>query len=82
MELQELIEKREIGANDDVKQRAKRLTEELHWVKEDAMNIWWFGPDNEGSNILISSKKGVQRMTEANDSINSAFQPATKRSTD
>ena len=43
------------------------------------MNIWCFGPENEGSNILIDSTKGVQYMTEAKDSMNSAFQAATKR---
>lgn len=77
-ELQELIEKGEIGPNDDIKGRAKRLAEEFGWEKDDAMRIWCFGPDNEGANILVDITKGVQYMNEIKDSLSSAFQGATK----
>lgn len=77
-ELQELIETGAIGPNDDAKGRAKRLVEEFEWEKDDALRIWCFGPDNEGSNILVDITKGVQYLNEVKDSMVSAFQGATK----
>jgi elongation factor 2 len=74
----ELIEKGEMGPKDDPKLRAKQLTEEFGWDKEDALRLWTFGPENAGPNILVDLTKGVQFMNEIRDSCESAFQWATK----
>jgi elongation factor 2 len=76
--LPDLIEKGELGPKDDPKLRAKRLNEEFEWDKEDAQRIWGFGPENAGPNMLIDMTKGVQFMNEIKDSMESAFQWATK----
>ena len=76
--LPELIEKGDIGPNDDIKLRGKRLTEEFGWEKEDVQRLWTFGPENQGPNMLVDLTKGVQFMNEIRDSCQSAFQWATK----
>jgi len=76
--LPELIEKGEIGPNDDIKLRGKRLVEEFQWEKEDVQRLWTFGPENQGPNMLVDLTKGVQFMNEIRDSCQSAFQWATK----
>mmetsp|Transcript_10272 Transcript_10272/g.8820 ORF Transcript_10272/g.8820 Transcript_10272/m.8820 type:complete len:837 (+) Transcript_10272:43-2553(+) len=74
----DLIEKGDIGPKDDVKARAKRLADEFEWDKEEALRIWCFGPENGGGNVLVDVTKGVQFMNEIRDSMDSAFQWATK----
>jgi len=76
--LPEIIEKGEMGPKDDQKLRAKRLTDEFGWDKDEAQRIWTFGPENAGPNILVDATKGVQFMNEIRDSCESAFQWATK----
>jgi len=77
-ELAQQIEKGDVGPNDDLKVRAKRLAEEFEWDKDDAQRIWTFGPENVGPNVLVDVTKGVQFMNEIRDSCQSAFQWATK----
>jgi elongation factor 2 len=74
----DLIEKGDMGPKDDPKLRAKRLNEEFEWDKEEAQRIWGFGPENAGPNMLVDMTKGVQFMNEIKDSMESAFQWATK----
>jgi len=76
--LPDLIEKGEIGPNDDIKIRSKRLCEEFFWEKDDAARLWTFGPENQGPNVLVDLTKGVQFMNEIKDSCQSAFQWASK----
>lgn len=78
MELQETIEKGEMGPNDDIQERSKRLVDEFGWDKTDAMGIWCFGPDNEGPNILVNATKGVQYLNEIKNFVCSAFQRVTE----
>jgi elongation factor 2 len=76
--LSEAIEKSEITVNDDIKVRSKKLVEEFQWEKDSTMKIWCFGPENQGANILVDLIKGIQYMNEIKDSMNIAFQHATK----
>lgn len=78
-DLPDLIEKGDVGPKDDIKTRAKRLAEEFEWEKDDAMNIWCFGPDNTGANMLVDLTKGVQFMNEIRDSLENSFQWSTKQ---
>ena len=45
---------------------------ELTW------QIWCFGPDGTGPNLLVDTTKGVQYLNEIKDSCVAAFQWATK----
>jgi elongation factor 2 len=73
-ELIQAIEKGDIGPNDDVKLRAKRLCDEFEWEKDDSTRIWCFGPDNNGPNVVVDISKGVQYLNEIKDSLVSGFQ--------
>ncbi|EGC30162.1 elongation factor 2 [Dictyostelium purpureum] len=79
MELQDAIEKgSDISSKDDAKSRANYLAENHEWDKNDAMNIWSFGPEASGANLLVNVTKGVQYLNEIKDSFVGAFQWATK----
>jgi elongation factor 2 len=67
-----------VTSKDDVKERAKILSEEYEWDKSEALKIWSYGPENTGPNILVDVTKGVQFMNEIKDSMESAFQWSTK----
>jgi len=77
-ELTDLIEAGKIGPRDDVKERQKVLTDNFGWDRNDALRIWGFGPDNQGTNILVDTTTGVQYMKDIKDSLQSAFQWATR----
>jgi elongation factor 2 len=76
--LPDAIEKGEVGPRDDPKLRTKKLVDDFGWDKNDTLKIWSFGPENTGPNMLIDMTKGVQYMNEIKDSMESAFQWATK----
>lgn len=77
-DLPDAVEKGRVSAKDDIKQRAKILSEEFDWDKDEALKIWAFGPENVGGNILTEKTSGVQYMNELKDSMESAWQWATK----
>jgi len=76
--LAEAIEKGEVAANDDPKNRAKILSETYGWDPTDARKVWCFGPDQRGENMLVDVTKAVQYLNEIKDSCVAAFQWATK----
>jgi elongation factor 2 len=76
--LAEAIDDFKIAPRDDPKARSKILSEEFGWDKELAKNIWCFGPDSAGANLLVDNTKGVQYLNEIKDSVVAAFQWATK----
>eukprot|EP01017_Pseudomicrothorax_dubius_P020190 TRINITY_DN2210_c0_g2_i6.p1 TRINITY_DN2210_c0_g2~~TRINITY_DN2210_c0_g2_i6.p1 ORF type:complete len:507 (+),score=113.23 TRINITY_DN2210_c0_g2_i6:131-1651(+) len=74
----EMIEKGEIGPNDDSKARTKILVEEFSWDRIDAGRLWTFGPEGSGPNILVNTTKGVQNLETIQDSLMTAFNWTTK----
>jgi elongation factor 2 len=76
--LVEAIEKEEIDPKGDVKTRAEKMAKEFDWDKTDALKIWCFGPENNGTNLLVDCVKGAQYLNEIKDSVCSAFQNASK----
>jgi elongation factor 2 len=79
-DLADLIEKGKLGPNTDAKERVKTLVDNFEWDKEEAQQIWTFGPENGGPNMLVDLTKGVQYMGEIRDSLESAFQWASRES--
>lgn len=77
-ELPVAIEDGKVGPRDDVKERAKLLADEFDWDVTDARRIWAFGPDGNGTNLLVDTTKGVQYLNEIKDSVVAAFNWATK----
>ena len=77
-ELSKAIDDDEVSMKDEVKARAKVLQEKYEWDPNDAKKIWCFGPDTTGPNILVDQTKQVQYLNEIQDSMEAAFQWATK----
>jgi len=77
-ELSALIEDEKIGPKSEAKERSKRLVDEFDWDKTDTQKIWAFGPDTNGPNLVVDTAKGVQFLNEIKDSVEAAFQWATR----
>jgi len=76
--LSKLIEDEVCGPKSETKERSRILVEDFQWDKTDSQKIWCFGPDTAGPNILVDVAKGVQFLNEIKDSMEAAFQWATK----
>ena len=72
------IENNAIKASDDVKITARALIDRFGWDQHDAKKLWSFGPENTGPNLLVDQTKAVQYLNEIRDSVQNAFQWATK----
>ena len=77
-ELSEAIEKDELTAKEDAKSRVRKLVDKFEWDVHDAKKIWCFGPETSGPNLLVDVTKAVQYLNEIKDSMEAAFQWATK----
>jgi elongation factor 2 len=77
-ELTDAIDNEEVGPRDETKARMKLLQEKYEWDPNDAKKIWCFGPDTTGPNLLVDQTKQVQYLQEIKDSMEAAFQWATK----
>ena len=76
--LAEDIDKGEVSARQEFKQRARYLAEKYEWDVAKARKIWCFGPDGTSPNILTDITKGVQYLSEIKNSVVAGFQWATK----
>jgi len=76
--LPEDIDKGDINARDEPKNRGKVLADKFGYDVNEARKIWCFGPDGTGPNILVDVTKGVQYLNEIKDSCVAGFQWATK----
>lgn len=54
------------------------MVDEYSWDPNDAVKIWCFGPETNGPNMLVDVTKAVQYLNEIKDSMEAAFQWATK----
>jgi len=74
------VDKGEINPEDEVKARARLLSETWpeDWNVADARSIWCFGlPPDGKSNVLVDQTKGVAYLNEIKDSMVGAFGQAT-----
>jgi len=76
--LAEDIDKGDVNARDDPKNRGKVLADKFGYDVNEARKIWCFGPDGTGPNILVDVTKGVQYLNEIKDSVVAGFQWAVK----
>ena len=78
MDLCDKIEDGAMGPRAEPKERSRILFEDYEWDKSDTQKIWCFGPDTNGANVFVDVAKGVQFLNEIKDSVEAAFQWATK----
>lgn len=73
------IENGQVGPRTEPKERARMLVEKFGWTDvTEARKLWSFGPDTCGPNVLVDKTRGAQYLNEAHDSLDSAFQWATR----
>ena len=77
-ELSKAIEDGDVTDKQEAKVRAKILQDTYEWDKNDALRVWCFGPDTTGPNLLCDTTKAVQYLHEIKDSLEAAFQWATR----
>jgi elongation factor 2 len=77
-ELSQQIEDDKISSKQEQKERQRMLQDEHEWDPNDAKKIWCFGPDTTGPNMVVDVTKQVQYLNEIKDSVEAAFQWATK----
>jgi elongation factor 2 len=77
-DLVKAIDANEVGPDDDVKARARKLADEFKWEVGDARKIWSFGcPPDGKANLFVDTTKGVAYLSEIKDSVVGAFFQAT-----
>jgi elongation factor 2 len=77
-ELVEAIVGGDIAIDQEMKKRARMMSDKFDWSIDDARKIWTFGcPPEAIPNILVDCTKGVQFMNEIKDSCVGAFMQAT-----
>jgi elongation factor 2 len=72
------VEDDKITSKQDQRERARKLQDDYEWDPNDAKKIWCFGPETTGANMLVDVTKQVQYLQEIKDSMEAAFQWATK----
>jgi len=77
-DLSNAIEDDKISSKQDPKIRYRMLADDYEWDPNDAKKIWCFGPETTGANLLVDTTKAVQYLNEIKDSMEAAFQWATK----
>ena len=77
-ELSKAIEGGDVTDKQEAKLRAKILVDDYEWDKNDALRLWCFGPDTTGPNLLVDTTKAVQYLNEIKDSLEAAFQWASR----
>lgn len=76
--LAEEIDKGDVFPRQELKARARHLSDKYEWDVTEARKIWCFGPEGTGPNFVIDTTKGVQYLNEIKDSVVAGFQWATK----
>ncbi|CAO3648246.1 unnamed protein product [Cunninghamella blakesleeana] len=72
------IEKNELFFGGDENVRAQFLHDQFHWGFHQAKNIWSFGPDFMGPNVLVHDTKGIHDIHEIQLSAGIGLQWTTK----
>lgn len=67
-----------VKSQQEVSTRARYLAEKYDWDMTEARNIWCFGTEGTGPNLLVDVSNGVQHLNEIKDSVVAGFQWVTK----
>jgi len=77
-ELTQAIDAGKVTPRDEPKARARKLADDFGWDVMDARKLWAFGPNTDGSNVLVDVTKGVQYLNEIKDSMVAGLQWVSK----
>jgi elongation factor 2 len=77
-DLTNAIEADKVSAKQDPKDRYRIMADNYEWDPNDAKKIWCFGPETTGANLLVDVTTQCQYLHEIKDSMEAAFQWATK----
>jgi elongation factor 2 len=66
------------GEKIDIKNVYKSLVDKYDWDSHDAKKLFAFGPDTNGSNVLVDQTSGIQFLNEIRDSMESSFNWVTR----
>ncbi|VDN34812.1 unnamed protein product, partial [Dibothriocephalus latus] len=77
-DLTSIMDKGDKFARMEPKERGHLLTDEHGWDATDTRNIWCFGPNDTGPNLVVDVTKDVQCLNDIKDSVVAAFQWATR----
>merc|ERR1719384_3043945 len=77
-ELCQAIEAGKCGPKAEAKERAKLMREKFEWDENAARQIWCWGPETEGANVVVDQTTAVQYLIEIKEHVNSAFQWTAK----
>jgi len=72
------IENKIVSPNDDIKERSKYLNENYGWDLGETKKIWFFGPYDNGPNVIVDMTKAIQNLNDVKGSMGAAFQKATR----
>jgi len=72
------IDNGDIAPRQELKERARYMSDKFDFDVGEARKIWCFGPEGTGPNLLIDCTKAVQYLNEIKDSVVAGFQWATK----
>ena len=72
------IDNGDVTSRQEMKERARYLSDKFEMDVTEARKIWCFGPDGTGPNLMTDCSKGVQYLNEIKDSVVAGFQWATK----
>ena len=61
-----------------MRERARYPADNYDYDVAKARQIWCFGPDGNGPNLLVDCTKGVQNVSEITNSVVAEFQWAVK----
>lgn len=76
-ELISVLEHKQVVASMDLKEKYSVL-EPYGWSKEEIVKIWGFS-ENNNTNLLVDTTKGLQYINEIKDSVVTGFNVATKK---
>jgi elongation factor 2 len=63
----------------DLKKQAKYLQQNFDWSKEESKNLWAFGPEENGPNMLLNMTSGCQYINEIKEHMIWGFEQAVNK---
>ncbi|KAK7107928.1 elongation factor 2-like [Littorina saxatilis] len=75
--LPEAIDEGTISATQNVKERARNLSDTFGFDVNQAHKIWCFGPEGSGPNMLVDTSFAVQHLQDIRDTVVAGFQWAS-----
>jgi elongation factor 2 len=73
------IEANEMTLRMNQKTRAKELQNRFGWEQTDSHRVWSFGPDSEGLNLIVDTRKSAEYLQDILEQLIGTFQSVSKQ---